>query len=367
MNNMTTQNAKSFRSEQSGVVSILVTMVLMVVISLIVLGFAQVARRTQNQQLDEQLSTQAFYAAESGINDVDNLINQNLLAGVSTPPKTSCTDLGKNNYYATLNSTINAANNTSYSCVTVNPTPTTLQWTVESTSTVSPITSANATPISYLTLTWKSTLASATPDTGCPISTTGTFSTTNNWTCGYGVLRIDLVPTAGNLTSASLENSTMTTFIVPYGAKGAGSASVTYPAAAPANTQNKSNIVGAVCNNVDCTIQIKGLSSAQYYMRVSSQYENANLQLSAYSGAGVALPLSGAQVIIDATGKSQNELRRIQVYLPLGSNQNALPDYAIESTDSICKRFEVMNGYYSTVLPGGITGANALCTNLTVP
>ena len=41
---------------------------MIVIISLIVLGFAQLARRNQRQTLDSQLSTQTYYAAESGVN-----------------------------------------------------------------------------------------------------------------------------------------------------------------------------------------------------------------------------------------------------------------------------------------------------------
>lgn len=44
----------------------MITIVMMVVISLIVVGFTQVANRNRRQSLDRQLSTQAFYVAESG-------------------------------------------------------------------------------------------------------------------------------------------------------------------------------------------------------------------------------------------------------------------------------------------------------------
>jgi Tfp pilus assembly protein PilX len=59
--------------KQAGMVAIMVTMILMIVISLIVVGFAQISRRNQRQALDRQLSTQAFYAAETGVNDASDL------------------------------------------------------------------------------------------------------------------------------------------------------------------------------------------------------------------------------------------------------------------------------------------------------
>src|ERR1700761_8288581 len=59
---------KRIRRDEQGMVSILVTMIMVIVISLIVIGFAEVSRRNQREALDNQLSTQAYYAAESGVN-----------------------------------------------------------------------------------------------------------------------------------------------------------------------------------------------------------------------------------------------------------------------------------------------------------
>ena len=59
---------------ERGVVSIMVSIVLMAVMTLIVLGFSEIARRDQRQTLDRQLSNQAFYAAEIGVNDAQQAI-----------------------------------------------------------------------------------------------------------------------------------------------------------------------------------------------------------------------------------------------------------------------------------------------------
>jgi Tfp pilus assembly protein PilX len=69
-------SSRQSTSRQAGMVSIMVTMILMVVLSLIVIGFAQIARRNSRQSLDRQLSTSAFYAAEAGVNDVRDLITK---------------------------------------------------------------------------------------------------------------------------------------------------------------------------------------------------------------------------------------------------------------------------------------------------
>jgi hypothetical protein len=73
------------------------------------------------------------------------------------------------------------------------------------------------------------------------------------------------------------------------------------------------------------------------------------------------LGLAGSQIIIDSTGRAQDVLRRIQVRMSVdaGGSKNQLPDNALQSTDSICKRFATMNGYFDNNV--GVAGSNALC------
>lgn len=56
--------------EEQGFVAIVVAALIMVILSLITIGFTRMMQREQRQALDRQLTRQALYAAESGINDV---------------------------------------------------------------------------------------------------------------------------------------------------------------------------------------------------------------------------------------------------------------------------------------------------------
>ncbi|HUS25752.1 MAG TPA: PilX N-terminal domain-containing pilus assembly protein [Nevskiaceae bacterium] len=340
----------NLRRSQAGMVSIMVTMILMIVISLIVVGFAQISRRNQRQQLDRQLSTQAFYAAEAGVNDVAELIRT---ATVTVPAKPDCTSTSS--FYSSLNATLDAPHDVTYSCLTVDPTPTTLRYNgVGTNSIVVPIISANGTGINSITLNWQTTKNTATPTAGCPSGTANVFTpnTGANWPCGYGVLRIDLVPVSGALTQAGMQGADMASFLVPQAS--GGSSTMSY---SPGNNK----LVGVSCTNSGCAMNINsGLGGPSYYMRISSLYNGANLQI----GTGNNVALRDAQAIVDSTGKAQDVLRRIQVRLPLGSNtQNALSDYAIQSTDSVCKRFAVTGGGYFDSQAGGASSSplNPLC------
>jgi hypothetical protein len=278
--------------------------------------------------------------------------------------RANCTSGGFNNVYLPLNtngSLGTAQENIGYTCVLVNPTPPTLQTDIGTTSKIIPISAASN--IKAINLMWSTKKATGTPVNSCPTSVK--LPTVAAWgNCGVGVLRVDLVPTDNSAptNAATLAKETMTFFVVPM-APGSGGAinTIVYPGA-NASTANLDNIVGVDCKNAspNCTIKVNtsGVSHQAYDLRVSSEYEDSTLQITANGAAGT-LPLSGAQVIIDSTGKAQDVVRRIQVYVPIGVTSNQLSDYAIESTDSVCKRFAVMSNYYvGTELSGLNVGAN---------
>ncbi len=355
---MKEQQPVSVRRNEQGMVAIMVTLILMIVISLLVLGFAQISRRNQRTTLDRQLSTQAFYAAESAINDARKLINQQIEDGNAVTSKTTCGPASNGMYVNLPTNVLDAGSDVSYTCLLVNAMPTSLRFDrIEDQSTIIPIISGNGN-IQSITMTWKTgDQGSLTPIDNCPNgpNVDQEFSVTGSWNCGYGVFRFDLVPAAGsNLTPASLQLATMTTFAVP--AKN-GTNSI------PMSAHNNAK-VAVKCDNTTCQLKIDGgMGLDQYYLRVRSLYKGAPLEIVGQTTTGQEVQFTNSQVVIDATGKSQDVLRRLQVRVPVSEvgSQNLLPDNALQSNDSICKRFSVMDNYYTSAVPGTISGANILC------
>lgn len=359
------RNTKTERRE-AGMVAIMVTMILMIVISLLVLGFAQISRRNQRQALDRQLSTQAFYAAETGVNDVARILNA-AAPGTVIPAKDTCGSNG-NVFYAGLTPDLPGENDVSYTCLLVDPTPDELVYdNVGSTSTVFPVV-AESGSIGSIRLTWQPVQSSNPADPPaaqlCPTSTTNTFSGGSAWACGYGVLRFDLVPTVGALTLNGIQASTMSTFVVPLRPGSAGVTTADYTGGSSANK------VGVACTDAQCQLTINIVpAGTRYHMRVSSVYKSAaKLFVQAFSGTnagGTAHSLREAQMLVDSTGRAEDVLRRIQVRLPLNSGPNLLSDYTIQSAEAVCKRFSVMDGNFqsfaNTVVPG--VGDDATSTN----
>lgn len=352
----------SNRNSQAGMASILITMITMIVVSLIVLGFATISRREQGNTLDQQLSTQAFYAAESGVEDARNVIAAAIKTGKMIPGKTDCTtntDGGgyTPNYPTGSATTLDAAHNVSYSCLLVSPNETSLVYDgVGDQPRVIPITASQN--IDQIKITWTPTnQPSGTPAT-CPSSTTNTFTPATSWTCGYGLMRMDLVPTQGVLTRAGLENSDLTAFFEPLNNSNSGNLSY-------AGNNGKANVVGASCgvgSYTQCSATLIGLpASNSISLRISSLYQPSNVTVVAYHG-GSPLTITGTQVTVDATGNADGVLRRIQVRIPTTGTNNLLPEAAVESNAAVCKRFEVTPGYFS--IPSDIANpdpSNPMC------
>jgi Tfp pilus assembly protein PilX len=361
MRNLNYKSPNKITLNQNGMASILVVLIMSVVITLIVLGFSQVSTREQSNALETQLSTTAYYAAESGINDAINAIKNNPNLPPSSYAKNTCGNpggtsiygslySGSSTNYSVLNST-SGEGNTSYSCLLINPSPNEIVTDVSSNSQILPIDSEGI-PISSLNLTWNNPNPSTTSNPETAWSTTNSdcvlptvspqFKSSTTWNCGLSVLRIDLVPVAaGQINENDLLTNTMSAFILP---NNAGSASGI--AFAQNSTSGNYPIYGSYsCSTTGCKASINIPSNdktTEFYMRINTIYGGSNvLNLSATGTNGAAVALSGVEYVIDSTGSSAGVLRRVQVAVPIIQATN-IPGYAIQTTTDICKRFYII-------------------------
>ena len=331
----------------------MVTLIMMVVITLIVLGFAEISRNEQRSSLDDQLSSQAYYAAESGINDTRSIINAAVAAGSAVQDKTICGNQGS----YILNGTVDAAHNASYTCVLVDASPSTLVYNVGYTSTVVPIISSGG-AFTSLILNWQVANGLTATAAGCysNIASLDVFPVASGggaWGCNYPLLRVDVLEANGGLSRVNWSSNTATMFLVPF-----NSAVVNNNA----TLASRGSAIPARCNASGCTVNITGLAGTKYYLRLTTLYQtNSKLTISA-SAAGVQF--TGAQATIDATGKAQDVLRRVLVAVDLtDANAYNVPSAAIISEDSVCKRYGTTNAsfnVYDNLTSGG--GGNTLCT-----
>ncbi len=324
----------SLRDNQEGLVAIIVTMLIMIILSLIVLGFAQLTRREQRQSLDRQLSTQAFYAAESGVNDAVKALSDNPgLLTASIPP--GCDGFKS---AAGLTGQLDGTN-VVYTCLIVDAVPSSLEFDSVDTndSTSFPVASNNGSVLSSITVSWQAKAYSSTFDcAGLPSN----LHPQGAPACPTGMLRLDIVPT-NTLNRSALMQKNKTLFLAP---SSGGSTTVAYDTAVSGDKITVTCNDGATPKACQATITLPtgAGSSSEYYMHVRSIYAASAMTVSANDSAGNPAALKGVQILVDSTGRASDVLRRVQIRVPIDASIH--PGFAIQSTDTICKRLKINPG-----------------------
>lgn len=353
---------KLLTKSQSGYASFVVTLVTIVIVSLIVIAFATDSRIEQKNTTANSESTQAYYAAESGINDAYAVVNYDIKnptnAIQSTGTQCASTSNAGKVYITNTNSNEINGSNVEYTCLIVNSTPTSILKQIQpGEAQVVPVTTT--TPLSYITISWQDTGLASPNFTGCP-SAAGSFPPLGNAageygssTCGAGVIQADLL-SGGNLSSelsANQYNSQATSvFLEPtknFSANGT--------VATAAASQDK--IVGVLCGTgsgqYSCTAKLNVPADTTYYLHLQTTYAPVEVFVSvASASAGPALPISNSQILIDSTGEAAGQLKRIQervcdnIYC-----DNGAAGQPIISTQCIDKDFTVYPGKPTAAVP----------------
>lgn len=309
---------------QAGMSTFMVTTVLILVIGLLLTGFSQTVRRNQRETLDRQLSTQAFYAAESGVNYAATKARSVAASGGLVPSQDSCngTDYNTNNVQLDTG-------NVEATCILVDASLDSLYYSsvTESEGTIALVKSTGPV-IDSITLNWFSKSGSSVPADNCAAPNLSLPPRTS-WNCDFGMLRTDLA----TLSNGDSNTVAMSNFFKPKNV--ATPHSVSY---------GNSGILYAQCTNADgCIAEIEGLSGTEFYLRLRSIYEDSAVTITAKDVGGNVIQLAG-QATIDVTARAQDVLRRIQVRVPLYDFSDRVPVFALESNKELCKRFSVAPG-----------------------
>ncbi len=337
-------------NKQQGFVSIITTTIIMIIITLIVIGFSQLMNREQRQSLDRQLSSQALYAAETAINDVYDKLQKGTLVDEE---KTTCdvTDWPVEGAGGIVDPS--SSNETAYTCVLFDQTPAYLDFSNGGITTqqskvirIEPKSSDPSTKVQSLKLLWSG--AKGNTDLRLPTTCSDPNILPQNMTpLGVPILRVDLVrlPKASTVNlNALTETDTTHFFLYPKGPCGASSS----PYSQHVSTADKGKVIEVNCRNLNgfaCEYEITGMNivntgSDRYFARIKSIYNDADVRIEGESTpSGAAIEFLGAQVMVDVTGKSNDVLRRIKVHL--GNPNYPIPEFAVQGLDGICKGIQI--------------------------
>lgn len=333
-------------NKQNGFVSIVICMTIMIILTMVTIGFARVMGREQRQALDRQLSSQAFYAAESGVNDVSRILKTN----PSLENTLSCTTSGANDG---ANAQISSVGPVRVPCVQVDPTVTTLRFdpiaTDPSRAEVIPLEGINGagvvTPINRLRIVWTEATNTGSADfysgVVAPRWTANTIA--SDWNTDTGVMKMTLIRFNTNDSRDAILQNQAIAYLYP-----TDQGSVTYDYATAAGTAAQGAVWGGSCTNASCQVDIRNIpayditSAGNSGLRLvlSSIYRNNNVSITAQDSSGNPLQMVGVQAIIDSTGRVGDTVRRIQV------NKNLTGNYiysagAIQAQNGVCKKLYV--------------------------
>jgi hypothetical protein len=322
------------RSEEDGFAALVIAIVLVLVLSLITVGFAELMRKEEKSALDKHLSSQAFYAAEAGINDAAKAIN----AGF-TGNKTDCAPL-----------------KSADTCLLIDQAPLSLEYSaidnvqskvvlLSSLNKTDPTVAAN---LDRLHISWEM----ANNAGGWDFVSDGKHDFTPGASWGYtGVIRITLTPlTNGSISRAELIDKTYTAFLYPTADINKDDPSTTaddYPVYHYADSKGNSGgaIIDGHCNtenapDYDCNVTIDNLTQNNYLITIRSIYSNSKVRITGHDTDSNYVRFGHSQFLVDSTGKAQDVLRRVQVRIP-STNEYPHTDYGLQSNKSICKQLQL--------------------------
>jgi hypothetical protein len=298
-------------------------MIIMTILSLITIGFAQIMAREQRQALDRQLSSQAFYAAESGVNDA--------LADIGSYNASTCSPAYSISSDDTVRNTCITASTTVPNIEVQQVTPD------QNNARVFPIrTTPN--PPSTLEITWRAststfgTFLRAPNDVSLPAQA--------NWGVNTGALKIYLVPFSNGMSRQSLINAMGEMVLIP--SSGAPTPQIGYGEFSGPTNFGALRSVGCDAVTNLCTVSIGGLPTfTDLYFVVTSLYQSNSVVIDAYDSSNNSLSFTGVQAIVDSTGKTSDVVRRIQIRRSLIDNFT-IPAGALGATDpeGVCKLLE---------------------------
>ncbi len=360
---------------ENGFAPIIVSIIIVIVLSLLTIGFVTLANNNTKSALNRQLSNDAYYAAETGVNDAVAAITHGY-----TSNKTACgldgVDKSVNGYTYLENNLVGGPQDY-YSCLLINPTPATLQYssvtpnqpTVALLSTVN--SSGNAEVPTDIVFSWQpSAQVETAPYQFAPSSyfpncnylgvSGACLPPATNWQIGNepitGILRVALTPIA-NGSMPTDTSTTYTAFLYPLN----GSGTINFaPAYSPSTVGANSGLeVSGNCSATytglnrgpeDCSVEIPLGGYSAYIMSVRSLYTNSQVTVEALKNNS-NLFFRNAQILIDSTGSDHGIQRRIQVRVS-SLNYNGFPAFDIASSNSICKDLQVYPNNASTGNPG---------------
>ncbi len=361
------------RLNQNGAVAILTVVIFSLIVTIVVTAYARITVVEHQESINFDLSTRAYYAAETGVQDAirDIRANKDNLQNVGRPDecKPSAPDLefGK----------LGSSSNLSYTCQLIDVTPV---GVVSSTNTeksnlfeLIPSEAIDASDPLTLQVLWSEGGDTVTPVLQ-PRSEGGDsskfFPQTVSWNSSriHPLLRVTIIRVAkGGNTNPDLKRSRFTQHTYFLNPTTEANRTIPEPVIdfeaqkSGEVIQNascvKSNEVSLLNDGYSCVwngemrpkdfdgpdISIDDEDKSRIFISVSSEYGNTDFLFKLIKGEENIVELKDSQAIIDVTAQAGSVFRRVQQRVPLDNNfsQINFGADALVAGKGICKHFKI--------------------------
>lgn len=334
------------KANNNGFVAIITILFLSILITMFTLSFARIMISGQQTTLDSQLNSQAFYAAESGINDAIQAIQNGFV-----PPleDTDCAPLNP-----ATNTKLQLQEPIEYTCQLVSSGVKDIQYSATADAPRSfPIYTKNASLTGKdVTIEWEND----------PVHIGGSHLGTDLpkadlWGVNVpAMLRVSFyyLPTAAS--RADFNGNQKTIFLTPNSSGTLGDQSIGVAGLADGS------LVQAGCINpltttrlYSCRVSfnLEGIPTYKpeiyntVFMRILPIYRNTNIDVyfnsrNVFTETSQQKPtLYNAQYSIDSTGRANNIYKRVQVRIPYGNNTTQVTNSSSGvSSSELCKKYQ---------------------------
>ena len=327
---------------EAGFVSIIVATLLMIILSLITVGFTQLMQREQRQAIDRQLSRTALYAAESGVNDVLGAIGSGAVGYGTSTAKTNCNVDGTGGFAAlgpNGDGTLSADGSVAYTCALYDERPGALQFDniTANDSKVVKLEAASGNPFNSLTVTWGNPAGN---NLGLlPGCSDVVLDNAQSRTGAPPIVRLDLtsLPTAPYTRDALLAN-TEYVYLAP--CDGIVPGSLVFDPATAADVV-RVGCTGTGDQSCEATINnLQSIPSDTFLVRIGAVYGTANVSISGVDSSLGDVEFLDAQVGVDVTARANDVVRRLRVSVPINRSVD-VPEAALQVFEGVCKLLHI--------------------------
>lgn len=385
------------RRDERGVVSLFIVIFSTLLLTVLTIGFVRIMIKEQQQAMNDDLSQSAYDSATAGVEDGKRVIRKCLDGDAHACDVMSakrCTTVSDAGVVALVggettiksNSATEADSlNQAYTCVKIDMN--TDDYYTSLTKGQSRMIPLNAVgPFTRIQIQWMHKGLQGQAESGTLQSPTSAalgydaLPKEADWnTSAASLLRAQtILPVAvagASIAQTDFDTSTVSTaFLKPANVVGGAAPNPHFVIGTPrastdAGASTSPNLVGCskdeyaaggLTSGYACIATLQWSNavpagSTLAYLRLTSLYRDTSVRIQLFNDAGATVQLNGVQPQIDSTGRASNVFRRVMSRVDVSTNAPTYPEYAVDTTGSLCKDF------YVTANKGG-EGAGASCT-----